>query len=282
MTALTRLDRASPSGVADLLKRHGLAPDKNLGQHFLVDRHALDAIVQAGNPNDATTVFEVGAGLGTLTERLAEKAGRVVAVEYDYRLMPVLHEAFEDHRHVDAVYADAMAFDLETLPEDSMLISNLPYQISTAILTRALMSARFSRLVVLVQKEVAQRLAAEPGAPLFGALSVIRSFFGPAKLVRDVSAGSFFPPPAVSSSVVRIDVTRKAPMPVTLERLIRSGYAHRRKTLVKNLVMAGWPKEQASDALSASGLSATVRAEALSIETWLELHSRMHDTRLHG
>ena len=275
MSALPPVDRASPSGVAALLKRHGLAPDKNLGQHFLVDRHALDTIVDAGAPNRTTTILEIGAGLGTLTERLAERAGRVVAVEYDHRLAPVLDEAFADDPHVDTVYADAMKFDLGTLPEGSMLISNLPYQISTAILTRALMSARFSRLVVLVQKEVAQRLTAEPGAPFFGALSVIRSFFGPAQVVRDVAAGSFFPPPAVSSSVVRMDVTRHEAMPATLERLIRQGYAHRRKTLAKNLTMAGWPREQTSEALTATGLPAAVRAEALGIDTWLAFHDQL-------
>jgi 16S rRNA (adenine1518-N6/adenine1519-N6)-dimethyltransferase len=192
-------------------------------------------------------------------------------------MMPVLGEAFDHDARVDVVYGDAMAYDLSTLPADSMLISNLPYQISTAILTRALLSGRFSRLVVLVQKEVAQRLAAEPGAKLFGALSVIRSFFGPATLVRDVSAGSFFPPPAVASSVIQIDVTRAGSMPDDLVQLIRSGYAHRRKTLAKNLAMAGWPRAQAAAALEACGLPAAVRAEALNIDTWLELLERMND-----
>lgn len=277
MRTLEAVDRASPSGVARLLKRHGLTPDKNFGQHFLVDRHALDAIVQAGDPHRDTTVFEVGAGLGTLTERLSERAGRVIAVEYDRRMMPVLGEAFDGDAYVDVVYGDAMAYDLDALPQGSMLISNLPYQISTAILTRALLSGRFSRLVVLVQKEVAQRLAAEPGAKLFGAMSVIRSFFGPATLIRDVSAGSFFPPPAVASSVVRIDITRSGRMPDELVQFIRSGYAHRRKTLAKNLAMAGWPRAGAAAALEACGLPAAVRAEALSIHTWLDLHERMND-----
>ena len=231
------------------MTRYSLHADKGFGQNFLVDAAALRAIVDAAELAKTDTVLEVGPGLGVLTRELAARAGRVVSIELDGRLLPVLAETLGDLKNVEMVHGDGLEVDLSGFPESSVLVANLPYNVATPIIVRVLGSGRFSRLVFLVQKEVAQRLYAPPGSPAYGALSLIVAHFGVAKSVRDVKPNAFLPPPTVTSSVVRIDVRPGAKPDPDLFRLIHQGFAHRRKTLKKNLLLAGYPAAQVMTAL---------------------------------
>ena len=148
--------------------------DKSFGQNFLVDAAALSAIVGAAELTEDDTVLEIGPGLGVLTRELAARSGRVLSVELDERLLPVLVETLADLDNVRLIHGDGLTFDLSQLPENSLFVANLPYNVGTPILLRALESSRFKRLVFLVQKEVAERLTAGPSTPAYGALSLDR------------------------------------------------------------------------------------------------------------
>lgn len=236
-----------------------------------MDARALADIVGAAELTETDTVLEVGPGLGTLTRELARRAGRVTSVELDGRLLPVLAETLAGLANVELVHGDGLTFDLTQLPKNSLLVANLPYNVGTKILVRALGSGRFRRLVFLVQKEVAERLSAAPGTSAYGALSLIVAHFGGAKTVRDVKPSAFLPPPEVTSSVVRIDVRPGRKADPALFRLVHQAFAHRRKTLHKNLRMAGYPAALVDEALRAADLDPRVRAEALALETFYTL-----------
>ena len=261
---------STPSAVKGLLTRYALRADKSFGQNFLVDANALHAIVEAAEIKPDDTVLEVGPGLGVLTRELAHRAKEVVSVELDARLLPVLKETLTDTKNVTLVHGDGLTFDLETLPEQSLLVANLPYNVATPILVRALESGRFKRLVFLVQKEVGQRLRASPGDKAYGALSLIVAHFAEAETVRDVKPSAFFPPPEVTSSVVRLRVTNTRSDPEAFS-LIHHAFRHRRKTLKKNLLMAGFEKGRVDAALAALQVEPRARAEELDISQFISL-----------
>lgn len=260
----------APSRVAELLRRHGLRADKAFGQNFLVDAAALRAIVDAAALTSGDSVLEVGAGLGVLTRALALRGANVLALELDERLLPVLEETLADLTAIAGAgkvtvrAVDATTFDFEQMPSGSSLVANLPYNVATVVIARALESNRFRQLVVLVQREVAERLSAKASTAAYGALSLFIAHFGTARTVRLVPPGAFFPPPKVTSAVVRIVTSGAAPDPELFE-LIHAGFAHRRKTLVKNLVYAGYSREAGVAALQALELDERVRAEALDL-----------------
>ncbi len=216
-------------------------------------------------------MLEVGPGLGVLTRELAAEAGRVVSVELDGRLLPVLAETLADLPNTEVVHGDGLKVDLSSFPDASVLVANLPYNVATPILVRVLESGRFSRLVFLVQKEVAQRLVAPPGSPAYGALSLIVAHFGAAKSVRDVPPGAFYPPPAVTSSVVRVTTRPGAEADPELFGLIHQAFAHRRKTLKKNLLMAGYAAAQVTAGLEVLAVDPRTRAERLGIDAFYTL-----------
>jgi 16S rRNA (adenine1518-N6/adenine1519-N6)-dimethyltransferase len=261
----------SPRVVRALLTRHGLAADKGYGQHFLIDRSALAAVVATAELGPDDEVWEVGPGLGTLTRELARRARRVVAVELDARLLPVLAETLAPWRHVEVVHADALRIDLSAAGEGASFVANLPYHVGTAVLIRVLASGRFRRAVVLVQREVAERLVAQAGDAAFGSLSLWVAHHGRAQLVRMVPPGAFLPPPKVTSAVVRIDLDPGArPDPVTFA-LIRDGFRHRRKTLLANLRAAGDAPDRVRAALEHLGIDPRARAETLGLDDFRRL-----------
>jgi len=254
------------SVVRDLLQRHGLAAERSFGQNFLVDPSVLRAVVEAARLEGGETVLEVGPGLGTLTRELARAARRVVAVEVDARLLPVLAETLAGLDDVEVVNADALTFDLGTLPTGSVLASNLPYNVATPVIARALESRRFARLACLVQLEVGERLVARPGDEAFGALSLLVAHFGRARIVRTVPPGAFVPAPKVRSAVVAVEVDPVAEPRPDLFALVAASFAHRRKTLKRNLLMAGYGEEAVEAAIAGTGLDPRVRAERLGLE----------------
>lgn len=256
----------SPKTVRELLARHGLRPTKSLGQNFLVDGNVLRAIAQAGGAGPGETVLEVGPGLGVLTRELAARGAQVIALEKDERLRPVLNETLAG-LDVRVVWGDALRFDYSSLPQGSRVVANLPYYISTALLTRFMESGRFASATVLVQREVAERLAAKPGEDGYGFLSALAALYGSVRVVQTVPKGAFFPAPEVASSVVRLDFSGQKP-DTRLVRLLEAALHHRRKTLRNNLKMAGLAPEEVERALAASGLRPDVRAEDVSLDVF--------------
>ncbi len=264
-----------------LLERHGLRPKKGLGQYFLTSRSLLDTILRASEPLEERTVLEVGPGLGVLTLPLSYRAKRVVAVEIDDRLIPLLHETVGDRPNVEVVRADI----LERAPHQFLrngaespwvAIGNLPYYLTSHLLRHFLEAApRPERLLVTVQLEVAQRLVAAPGH--MSALAVSAQFYGRPRIVGRAPAGAFYPSPKVTSAVVRIDTFEDLPWGVTDEgeffRLVRAGFAQRRKYLRNALQQGLTPDEdRVSGALASAGIDGTRRAQTLTVEEWARLH----------
>lgn len=249
----------SPARVRELLRLHGLRPAHALGQNFLIDGNILRAIADAGGAAPGETVLEVGPGLGVLTSELAARGARVIALELDERLRPVLAETLAG-LDVELVWGDALDYDWESLPQGTRMVANVPYYISTALLSKGMLSGRLASATVLVQREVAERMVAQPGEKAYGYLSALIALHGRAKVVRSVPPGAFYPPPEVTSSVVRVDFSGERPTPQFL-RFLEAALQHRRKTLRNNLRMAGYSAEALDSALLGTGLPAQVRAE---------------------
>jgi 16S rRNA (adenine1518-N6/adenine1519-N6)-dimethyltransferase len=264
-------DLTSPRVVRELLERHGLRADKRFGQNFLVEAGYLRRIIDAVGFRPGEQVYEVGPGLGTLTRALAEAGAKVTTVEMDRRLEPVHAETLA-HLLVEVVWGDALEFDWKSVPPGSLFAGNLPYNIATPLVTKLLLSRRFRRIVVLVQKEVALRMVAAPGTPEYGVLSLRVQHHSQAKRLFDLPPGVFLPPPKVTSSVVRLEPNANPDDP-QLFRLIEAAFAQRRKTLSNALKARGYPPEAAVAALEQMSLPPQIRGEALSLEQFRTLNS---------
>lgn len=263
----------SPKAVRELLLRHGLHAEKRFGQNFLVSEGHLRRIVEAAKPFTGP-VYEVGPGLGVLTRALAEAGAEVTAIEKDERLGPVLEETLVG-LPVRLVFGDALRYPWEDVPEGSLLVANLPYNIATPLVTRLLQTGRFGRLVFLVQKEVAERMVAQPGTPQYGLLSLRVAHHARAERILDLPPGAFFPPPKVTSTLVRLTPTG-APDDPELFRLAEAAFAQRRKTLKNALLAAGYPKARVETALKALGLPLEVRGEGLDLPQFVRLKELLY------
>ncbi|UBV43714.1 16S rRNA (adenine(1518)-N(6)/adenine(1519)-N(6))-dimethyltransferase RsmA [Deinococcus taeanensis] len=255
----------SPARVRDLLDRHGLRPTKSLGQNFLIDGNILRAIAEAGGAASGVPVLEIGPGLGVLTREIASRGAQVTALEKDERLRPVLAETLGG-LDVNVIWGDALDFDYATLQAGTRVIANLPYYITGLLLSRFMRAPGIASATVLVQKEVGQRLAAQPGSENYGFLSAIAALYGSVQHVRDVPKGAFLPAPDVTSSVIRLDFdrTREAPEPAFLS-FVEAALHHRRKTMRNNLRLTGMDGDAIDAALNATGLRPDVRAEDVSL-----------------
>lgn len=262
--------------VRRLLMQWDLRPRKSLGQNFLTDGAILDRIVAAAGLVPEDVVLEIGAGLGALTERLALRAGRVVAIELDERLMPVLRDVLSGFSNVTLVHGDVLELDpgalVTTSSDRYVVVANLPYYITSSAL-RHLLEAdpRPRRIVVTVQREVAQRIVAGPGEMSLLAVSV--QFYGRPRLLFRIKPGSFYPSPGVESAVLRIDLHTTPPVavqdPVAFFRVVRAGFAQRRKQL-RNTLAAGLrrPSDEIATRLREVGVDSRWRAQALTLEQW--------------
>lgn len=264
----------SAADVRRLLDTHGLRPSRALGQHFVADPNTVRRIVRLARLDQGTAVVEVGPGLGSLTLALAEAGHRVVAVELDRRLVPVLREVVSG-LPVTVVEADALSVDWGVLlrerpAEPWALVANLPYNVATPVVIRALEEApAISSMLVMVQREVAERIAAGVGDPAYGAVSVKVSYWATASLAGTVPPTVFVPRPRVESALVRI-VRRRVPAVdpalVSYERfsaVVNAGFAHRRKMLRGALAGVVEP-----DAFTRAKVAPEARAEELSVEEW--------------
>jgi 16S rRNA (adenine1518-N6/adenine1519-N6)-dimethyltransferase len=259
-----------------VLQRYGLYPKKSLGQNFLVEQDVLLKIVAAARLTRHDTVLEIGPGLGALTRLLADAAGRVVAVELDDRLIPILQDELRDLPNVQVIHADILAVvPGDLVDEPFVVVANLPYYITAAILRHLVEShPRPRRMVLTVQREVAERLTAGPGELSLLAVSV--QVFGNVSQVFQIKAGSFYPRPEVDSAVVRIECYPQPLFDPVDERhffwVLKAGFALRRKQL-RNSLAAGLrlDKERVELALQAAGIDPRRRAETLAISEWVAL-----------
>jgi len=267
----------SPLKAAAVLRRYGIRPRKGLGQNFLVSEGVRQQILEAAGLRPGEWVLEIGPGLGALTERLAESAAGVVAVEFDSRLMPILAEILAGRMNVKLIEGDILEIDLSSLlpAPGYVVVANIPYNITSALI-RKLMEAEqaASRIVLTIQREVAERIVAPAGKMSLLALSV--QLYGEPRLVGVIPGGAFYPPPEVDSAILRVDMRPMDPqlgehLPA-LFALARAGFGQRRKMLRNALASAvGLNAEQARALCASAGVDCTRRAQELTVEDWLKL-----------
>jgi 16S rRNA (adenine1518-N6/adenine1519-N6)-dimethyltransferase len=268
----------TPSRAAEILRRHRLRAGRRYGQHFLVDPNTVRRIVRLANVSPDDTILEIGPGLGSLTVALAESAGRVVAVEIDAQIAAALDEVVGTISNVEVVVADALSADLSgLLGGPARLVANLPYNVATPIIVRMLDDVdEISGGLVMVQRELGERWTARPSTRAYAAVSVHIAFHADAHITGDVPPTVFMPPPEVSS--VLVEFTRKASPAVDIHdrngffRFVRSAFGHRRKTLRNSLAAGGYRASAVEQGVSALGLDARTRPEALSLEQFAALY----------
>ncbi|MDQ4145645.1 MAG: 16S rRNA (adenine(1518)-N(6)/adenine(1519)-N(6))-dimethyltransferase RsmA [Actinomycetota bacterium] len=263
--------------VRTLLEKHDVRPNKSLGQNFVVDPNTIRKTLAVAEPFSDDVVLEVGPGVGSLTVGLAESVKRVVAIERDDRLIPVLNEVTHDLPNVEVVHADATRIDLGAFRATS-LVANLPYNIAASIVLKVLEEASTVRTItVMTQREVGERLAAGPGTKTYGATSVLTAFFAQARVAATVSRNAFWPVPNVDSVIVRAnrrnsieDRDVKAFFSV-----VKAAFAQRRKTLRNALAPVVGSEAGAEALLRAAGVDPSARAESLAARDYLELARRL-------
>lgn len=262
-----------PNYIA-LMKRFGIQPRKSLGQNFLLDQAILNQIVQSAGVTGESDVLEIGAGLGSLTFTLASTAKHVTAVELDRNLIPVLNEVLKPFPNVDIVQGDILETRIDTLPlhPGYFVVANIPYYITSAVIRHLLESpVKPARLLLTVQREVAERICAKPGDLSLLALSV--QVYGAPSITGKLPAGAFYPPPSVDSACVRVDIHAEPLIPPDrlnqFFRIIKAGFSQKRKTL-RNSLSAGLalPADKTAVLLSAASIDPMRRAETLSIPEW--------------
>ena len=275
----TDLTPLPPFNAAEILRSHGLRPDKRLGQNFLQDDSALQKIVAVAQITETDTVLEIGPGLGSLTRYLAMAAKQVIAVELDESLLPILKSVLRQWKNIRIIQGDILKLDInEIITEDGFsVVANIPYYITSAIMRHLLEShPQPQQIVLTLQNEVAQRICAEPGDMSLLALSV--QVYGKPEIAASIPADAFYPPPKVDSSVIRVEIYPEPVIPAAqLEiffRIAKAGFSQKRKTL-RNSLSAGMAisPSSAEELLKEAGVDPRRRAETLSIAEWSKLCS---------
>ena len=277
------------STTIELLKKYNFSIQKKYGQNFLIDDNILNGIVEAADITRDDTVLEIGPGLGALTGFLCRAAGKVIAVEVDKMLIPILKESLQDYDNLTLINDDILKVDIEQLIREYGLtdsgsvkvVANLPYYITTPIIMELLEKKRCIRsITVMVQKEVAERMQEGPGSKSYGALSLAVQYYSEPNYVMTVSRHCFLPKPDVDSAVIRLDIYPEPERPVQVTdpdkmfRIIRAAFNQRRKTLVNSIANAQnlfFTKDAVVKALTQMGKSETVRGEALSLADFARL-----------
>jgi len=263
----------------NIVRRHNIKAQKKFGQNFLTDDNVLDEIVEAAGVGSSDHVIEIGPGLGTLTKRLAEKAGHVTAIEIDRQMIPVLDEVLSEYENTRVICADVLKTDMQEIagmyPDENVkVVANLPYYITTPIVTGLLESGvRYKSITVMVQTEVAERMQTGPGSKEYGALSLAVQYYSKPRIIVDVPPESFYPMPGVDSSVIRLDLYEEPPVrvkdPDRMFRIIKASFMQRRKTLsnaLQNNPDTHIPREKTEEILGSLGLDLKIRGEALTLE----------------
>lgn len=286
-------DLGNPKNTIEILNKYNFVFRKKFGQNFLVDTHVLDKIIRAAEITREDFVIEIGPGIGTLTQYLCENAGKVLAVEIDRMLIPVLSDTLSSYDNVTVLNEDVMKLELaDIIAEKSggrpvKVAANLPYYITTPIVMGLLEKhLPLSSITVMVQKEVADRMQAGPGSKDYGALSLAVQYYCTPYVAAYVPPNCFMPRPKVGSAVIRLKLHEKPVIEVRDEKLlfsiIRASFNQRRKTLVNGLNNYSeliFTREEITNALLAEGLSVNIRGEALSLEQFAGLSNRLNDIR---
>ncbi len=275
--------------IKSLLGRHGFRFSKSMGQNFLIEDWVPREIAAASGADPSTGVLEIGPGIGPLTRALSARAAKVTAIELDTSLLPLLSETLDGYTNVNVIFGDALKLDLPQLVQEEfpgltpLVCANLPYNITSPILSRLLESRLFPTITVMIQKEVAQRICAAPGGSNCSAFSLFCQYFADCEMLFDVPPSCFLPAPKVTSTVIQLRQHPVPPVQVQSEamlfRTIRAGFALRRKTLVNSLGtgFSALSKEQLTQAITACGLPPTVRGEKLSLADYAALADRLQE-----
>lgn len=275
----------NPKNTIEVIQKYEFAFQKKFGQNFLIDTHVLDKIIRAAGVTKEDMVLEIGPGIGTMTQCLAEAAGRVVAVEIDSNLIPILKDTLKDYDNITVINEDILKVDIKKLAEEYnggrpiKVVANLPYYITTPIIMGLFESeVPIDNITVMVQKEVADRMQTGPGSKDYGALSLAVQYCAEPYIVANVPPNCFIPRPNVGSAVIRLTRHQKPPVEVKdsglMFRLIRASFNQRRKTLQNGLNNSSelhYSKEQIARAIESLGVPATVRGEALTLEQFARL-----------
>ena len=282
---------SNPHKTIEVLQKYNFSFQKKFGQNFLIDPHVLDKIIAAAEITKDDFVLEIGPGIGTLTQYLAEAAREVVAVEIDSTLIPILEDTLSAYDNVSVINEDVLKVDLRKLAEERnggkpiKVVANLPYYITTPIIMSLFEShVPLKSLTVMVQKEVALRMQAGPGTKDYGALSLAVQYYASPYLAANVPPNCFMPRPNVGSAVIRLTRFEETPVQVKDEkllfRLIRASFNQRRKTLQNGLVNSqelDFTKEQVAAAIATLGVSPSVRGEALTLEQFAALANALSE-----
>ena len=269
---------ASPEVVHYICKRFDIKMSKKLGQNFLIKRGIVDEIVHAAELTPGEPVLEVGPGIGTLTQGLAQSGADITAIELDRRLLEVLDTTLASYENVRIVHGDVLKLDVPTIMNHKpfKVVANLPYYITTPIIMSLLESKLpIERLVVMVQKEVALRMVAKPGTKDYGALSVAVQYYTEPDIVLDVPPKSFLPAPAVTSSVIRCVLRDKPPVDVIDEKLffrvVKAGFAQRRKTFANTMKTTGLSKDRIEELLAKANIDGQRRGETFTLQEFADV-----------
>lgn len=277
------MDLTDIKTIKALLARHGFHFSKSMGQNFLIADWVPRDIAEAAGLDEGCGVLEIGPGIGPLTVQLAQRAGRVAAIELDRALLPILAETLSDYSNAQVIPGDVMKLDLAALAAEQFpgmavkACANLPYNITTPVITKLLEAGCFQSITVMIQREVARRICAEPDSADRGAFSLFCQYHAQCELLFDVGPECFLPAPKVTSSVIRLIPRSQPPVdadPEALFRLVKAAFAQRRKTLLNALSAAygsRLSKDELRQAISDCGLSETVRGERLSLEEFSHL-----------
>ncbi len=282
----------NPGNTIEILQKYQFRFQKKFGQNFLIDSHVLEKIIGEAEITEDDCVIEIGPGIGTMTQYLAEKAREVIAIEIDRNLIPILQDTLSSYSNVRIINEDVLKVDIRQLAEERnqgrpiKVVANLPYYITTPIVMGLLEShVPLQSITIMVQKEVADRMQEGPGSKDYGALSLAVQYYAKPKIVAQVPPNCFMPRPKVGSAVIRLTCYARPPVKVRDERfmfdLIRASFNQRRKTLVNSLGNAAnlkLKKEEVEAALEGMKLSPTIRGEMLSLEQFANL-SNILDNR---
>ena len=271
----------------ELVKKYNFKFTKSLGQNFLTDESVPHDIVNGAEVNKDDLVIEIGPGVGTLTTQLLNRAKRVIAIELDDKLIPILQEELGDNPNFQLIHNDALKVDFEQLIGEEKhvkLVANLPYYVTTPIIVKLLKERyNFESLTIMIQKEVAERIDAEPNCKDYGSLSLLVQYYCDTKIVRKVAPSCFIPRPKVESIVIRLDKLASPRVEVKDEKLffevIRSSFNMRRKTLMNGLKVLGLPKEKLEEAFNNAGIDLRRRGETLSIEEFANLSDQIYEVK---
>ena len=276
---------SDPKKTIEVIQKYQFAFQKRFGQNFLIDAHVLEKIVSAAGITKDDCVLEIGPGIGTMTQYLAESAGQVIAVEIDTNLLPILADTLKDYSNVKVINQDILKVDINELVKEYnngrpiKVVANLPYYITTPILMGLFESnVPIDNITVMVQKEVADRMQVGPGSKDYGALSLAVQYYASPYIVANVPPNCFIPRPNVGSAVIRLTRYQEPPVqvkdPKLMFKLIRASFNQRRKTLqngLNNSPEISFSKEEITKAIESLGVSPSVRGEALSLEQFAQL-----------